>query len=86
MVLHITGLPSKCRHCLSCRSKSRSQELKSVIELHFGQAHRQRSTHLNHPSLSNALTVASGLFRYSLKTAGPFTQSSPVLLYDPERA
>ncbi len=34
--------------------------------------------YLNHPSLSNALAVASGLFRYSLKTFGPFTHSSPV--------
>lgn len=36
--------------------------------------------YLNHPSLSKASFVASALLRYSLKTPGPFTRSSPVLL------
>ena len=39
---------------------------------------KSRATHRNHPLLSNALAVASGLFKYSLKTFGPFTHSSPV--------
>ena len=55
-----------------------------MVERHTVEAQRKSSTHLNHPSLSNALAVASGLFKYSLKTFGPFTQSSPVSQCDPE--